>query len=416
MQLFGKVSVLLFGVYVFGLTSSTKEFDRLKLRVKHLETRLNNEFSFRDEDIAEITGRLDDIDEVLNATVGKEQPIPAASTAGGIDFKTVDTLKEDFARLRGAFTKEKTETVMFRRKIPKIENNLISLTKDVKDYCEVAVNNTDQLITSFGTIKKAAEEKILMSANDCKVLQSISEQVQLNTDNNKAMAKQFESIKTLITNSYSHIGYLIQGPSCRSLRVFGNLQNGIYNLGQGIDVYCDQTTDVGDWIVFQRRLNGKTDFYRTWTAYKNGFGDLNGEFWLGNDHLSLLTSNGEHELRIEFEDFKGNRAYSKYSKFKIYPEEDNYKLEISGYSGTAGDSLEYHNGMMFSTYDRDNDIDSAGNCAKMRHGAWWYGSCQFSNLNGKYYNQPGKIDSAGITWYHWKDKYYSLKKVEMKFR
>ncbi|XP_060558351.1 ficolin-2-like [Ruditapes philippinarum] len=166
---------------------------------------------------------------------------------------------------------------------------------------------------------------------------------------------------------------------------------------------------------FQRRLNGTTDFYRNWADYKNGFGDLNGEFWIGNEHLSLLTSDGGHELRIDMEDFEGNSAYAKYSKFKVYQEEDNYKLEVSGYSGTAGDSLKYHNGMMFSTYDRDQDT-WARNCAERWHGAWWYKDCHHSNLNGQYYNQPGKLDGTGINWRHWKNNNYCLKKVEMKFR
>jgi ficolin len=195
----------------------------------------------------------------------------------------------------------------------------------------------------------------------------------------------------------------------------GKAGNGVKQLRQGFEVYCDQLTDGGGWVVFQRRLNGKTDFYRTWAEYKNGFGDLNGEFWLGNDYLSLLTSDVDHELRIEIEDFEGNSAFAKYSKFKIYPKEYNYKLEVSGYSGTARDALRYHNGMMFSTYDRDHDT-SFLNCVEIYHGAWWYKDCLNANLNGRYYNQPGKIDSTGITWSLWKNKYYSLKKVEMKFR
>jgi ficolin len=174
-------------------------------------------------------------------------------------------------------------------------------------------------------------------------------------------------------------------------------------------VYCDQTTDGGGWTIFQRRLNGQVDFYRNWTEYKNGFGDLNGEFWLGNDHLSSLTASGEHELRVELEDFEGNNVYAKYSKFKIYPEEENYKLEVSGYSGTAGDALEDHNGKMFSTFDRNNDEDTR-NCAVQFHGAWWYKACFHSNLNGQYSEKSNK----GIRWHHWKIS--SLKKVEMKFR
>lgn len=33
--------------------------------------------------------------------------------------------------------------------------------------------------------------------------------------------------------------------------------------------------------VFQRRMNGKTDFWRDWQDYVQGFGDLSREFWLG---------------------------------------------------------------------------------------------------------------------------------------
>ena len=98
-------------------------------------------------------------------------------------------------------------------------------------------------------------------------------------------------------------------------------------------------TEGGGWTVFQRRMDGSVDFYREWTAYKTGFGNLCGEFWLGNDNLYRLTAAEEVELRVELEDFEGNITYAEYTTFKVADEEDKYRLLIGGHNDTAGDSM-----------------------------------------------------------------------------
>ena len=85
------------------------------------------------------------------------------------------------------------------------------------------------------------------------------------------------------------------------------------------------------------------------------------------------------------------------------------------YLGTAGDSLNYHQGMEFTTKDSDNDKYS-GNCAILYKGAWWYNGCHSSNLNGIYHHGQHSSYADGINWYTWKGHYYSLKSTSMKIR
>ncbi|VDH95879.1 Hypothetical predicted protein [Mytilus galloprovincialis] len=138
-----------------------------------------------------------------------------------------------------------------------------------------------------------------------------------------------------------------------------------------------------DFKVFQRRQDGKKEFYRGWEQYANGFGNLNTEFWLGNDKLYKLTSNGHYKLRVNLAGFNGDKAFAKYSSFYVGDKTTNYKLTVNGYSGTADDSLKYHDNRAFSTKDKDNDSDSS-DCADRYKGAWWYRECHYSNLNGLY--------------------------------
>ncbi|XP_052799189.1 ryncolin-1-like [Mya arenaria] len=153
------------------------------------------------------------------------------------------------------------------------------------------------------------------------------------------------------------------------------------------------SSDRGRWIVFQRRKYGSEDFNRKWEDYKFGFGDLKNDFWLGNEYLHLMTRGQPRELHIDLEDFDGNKAFAKYSSFRIRSEEENYRLEVDGYSGTAGDALDYagqdiwiHNGQAFSTRDRDND-EWSGNCAVTYPGGWWFNDCFAANLNGNYFGK-----------------------------
>ena len=209
---------------------------------------------------------------------------------------------------------------------------------------------------------------------------------------------------------------MFDSKDCSELLRSGQTQSGVYSFdpdGKGsFDVYCDMHTDGGGWTVFQRRQDGSVNFYRGWNDYKSGFGNLTAEFWLGNDKIHRLTTSSASSLRVDLEDWNGARAYAKYGGFNIGDEQAKYRLEVSSYSGTAGDSLRYHNNMAFSTKDRDHDRHGA-NCAEEYTGAWWHKHCHRSNLNGKYLEN--KIDDRGVVWYYF-GHHLSLKFSEMKLR
>ena len=210
--------------------------------------------------------------------------------------------------------------------------------------------------------------------------------------------------------------------NCKDALAHGQTASGVYNIQPdnqpAFQVYCDMETDGGGWTVFQRRMDGSVDFYRYWTDYQQGFGNLSGEFWLGLDKIHRLTASAT-ELRVDLQDFEGNSAYAQYTSFSVGDAASKYILLVSGYSGTARDSLAsnslHHNGSKFSTRDQDNDGWS-GHCAQSFKGAWWYGYCHSSNLNGVYHGGSHLSYADGVNWAGWKGQHYSLKFTEMKVR
>jgi hypothetical protein len=183
-----------------------------------------------------------------------------------------------------------------------------------------------------------------------------------------------------------------------------------------IPVYCDQDTDGGGWTVFQRRQDGSQDFFLNWVDYQNGFGNIEGEFWLGLDILHTVTSSGSWNLRVDMEQFDSTTAYAQYSAFSVGDEASNYQLSIGSYTGDAGDDLTYHNNMPFSTKDNDND-NWPGNCAQSFTGAFWYNRCHDVNINGQYYASGVTPEqNKGLVWESFTTKDGSLKFSEMKMR
>ncbi|CAC5362058.1 Fibrinogen-like protein A,Ryncolin-4,Fibrinogen C domain-containing protein 1-A,Tenascin-N,Angiopoietin-related protein 7,Ficolin-1-A,Ficolin-1-B,Ficolin-2,Ficolin-1,Fibrinogen C domain-containing protein 1-B,Fibrinogen C domain-containing protein 1 [Mytilus coruscus] len=156
-----------------------------------------------------------------------------------------------------------------------------------------------------------------------------------------------------------------------------------------VKVYCDMNTDGGGWTIIQRRFDGSVNFQRNWKKYENGFGKVDGEYWLGNKHIHSLTSSGKclatsekYELRIDITKLSNKKKYAVYKTFVVDDAASKYKRTVGNYSGNAGNNLVYHNRMKFSTVDQDNDqyYDS---CVDT-WGPWWHKGCCRSGLNSKF--------------------------------
>lgn len=226
---------------------------------------------------------------------------------------------------------------------------------------------------------------------------------------------------------------------------------------------CSFDKNGTTWTIIQSRGLQSTpeNFNRSWIEYKNGFGNLSGEFWIGNDLLHKLTYDDDMELKVRLETWDGRTMNFEYEIFRVDSEENRYNLFISGFRGgdQQMDALKYHHNQDFSTFDRQNDKSGINDeraccsCAKSYASGWWFNksvfiheleqffrwammhiyvlyvnvhfidpilcltrfSCIEANLNGVYQVNPTNNNYVGIIWEKWLGD-YSMKSTKMMIR
>ena len=89
--------------------------------------------------------------------------------------------------------------------------------------------------------------------------------------------------------------------------------------------------------VFQRRQDGSVEFYRNWTQYASGFGDVEGEFWLGNENIHAISnaSGKIYTLRVDLNDGVESKV-TKYESFVVNSSDDNYRIQLGAYMDDIG--------------------------------------------------------------------------------
>jgi len=178
--------------------------------------------------------------------------------------------------------------------------------------------------------------------------------------------------------TYRHLHFFHEIVSIYTILLFHDILSHPMTLSVSVAVNCIP-------LLVQQNINGSNSINRSWAEYKVGFNDTRGNFWLGNDLLHQLTASGRYKLRFDLQATNGNWYYAEYSSFIVTSEASNYLMHVSGYSGNAGNAdgygFLYHAGMRFTTYDRDNDLDSSVNCAAVWGGGFWYTECSWANVN-----------------------------------
>ncbi|KAL4218231.1 Fibrinogen C domain-containing protein 1 [Mactra antiquata] len=232
----------------------------------------------------------------------------------------------------------------------------------------------------------------------------------------KRLNTQVKQLQRLLENKtpvYSTINGIPR--DCEEIYANGTVSDGVYAISPDgrcpFFVFCDMTN--GGWTLIQRRVDGEVNFVRPWMDYVMGFGDKHADHWLGLEKIHRLSRDGS-EIYFDIENYDGTKEYAHYKVFTVHGGVTKYKMNVDsfGYNGSVKELFSYHDNMMFSTYDRDNDVHATLNCADNHGGGgWWFRNChRFGAFNAAYGRQTGR----GISYHD--NGYYFIKRIVIKLK
>lgn len=247
------------------------------------------------------------------------------------------------------------------------------------------LNNTiNDLRASYQQLQEKSINDSIKLEENSKTIETLQLNVTQSTANIDRMSKEIQELKDQLSASKIRIGKLKNTissfeASCQidNCEKFGTSTEvhliTVKGMEEQFQVRCDGQLHGPGWTVIQSRINGEVNFYRNWTEYKTGFGNLSSEYFIGLERLHQMTTIEPQVLYIHLEDFEGKTRYAEYNHFVVGNESESYAItELGEFQGDVRDRLDFS---AFSTFDRDNDADANFNCAEKFHGGWWYSDC-----------------------------------------
>ncbi|XP_023032107.2 fibroleukin-like [Drosophila willistoni] len=324
--------------------------------------------------------------------------------------RIVEQLKENFENVQRLAAKDKEESLAEQR------------NREIENLKEKLATQKSDLVKAFKDLESKHNELKEYQAKEKNSSNKIGE---LNSKM-LSLKKKLEESETQLTDS-NHLvkkhslqlnqtkEYLIEcreklpKPNCKGI------SSGIHEVEipriVPTSVLCEGDIEGGGWIVIHKRFDGSVDFRRTWSEYRNGFGNKEGEFFIGLDNLHRITNSQTYELYVQLGFHNGTFLFASYDHFRIGNETTKYKLESLGeFRGTAYDAMKINLNQAFSSFDQDNAQLINGYCTEW-YGAWWHNDCGLIHLNGKYFNRED-YDCSSMSWWNC----MSLKSFQMLIR
>ncbi|XP_068144460.1 angiopoietin-1-like [Drosophila tropicalis] len=335
------------------LADNKEEREEASNRQIQIESKLNDEIENLKEKLANQKANLDEA--IIELALKKKELEEYHSK----EKDSGDELKEC-----------KSDIISLKEKLEKSQSQLTDSKKELEEYLLKEKDSGDELNECKSDIfslkkklvdsKKELEEYLLKGKDSGDELNEFERHSQqLNQTEINLIKCQEKSSKTGCKGLPSGI-HTVEIPGLKTIAPL-----------------CNGDIDGGGWIVIHKRFDGSVVFQRSWFEYRNGFGNKEGEFFIGLENLHRITNSQIYELYVQLGYFNGTFLFARYDNFRIGNEATKYKLESLGeFKGTARNAMSRDVNQAFSTFDHDNDQWKYGNCAT-RDGAWWHKDCSW---------------------------------------